>query len=47
VSEKRRLAELTYPPGVSIAQVARADDVNANQIFQWCRALKRGELNEV
>jgi transposase len=26
--------------------VARAHGVNANQVFKWRRALKRGELNE-
>ncbi len=46
VSEKRRIAELTYEPGASVALVARAHGVNANQVFKWRRALKRGELND-
>ena len=46
VSEKRRIAELTFEPGASVALVARAYGVNANQVFKWRRALKRGELNE-
>jgi transposase len=46
VSEKRRIAELTFEPGASVALVARAHGVNANQVFKWRRALKRGELNE-
>jgi transposase len=46
VSEKRRVAELTLEPGASVALVARAHGVNANQVFKWRRALKRGELNE-
>ena len=46
VSEKRRIAELTLEPGASMALVARAHGVNANQAFKWRRALKRGELNE-
>ncbi len=46
VSEKRRIAELTLEPGASVALVARAHGVNANQVFKWRRALKRGELNE-
>jgi transposase-like protein len=46
VSEKRRIAELTLEPGASVALVARAHSVNANQVFKWRRALKRGELNE-
>jgi transposase len=29
-----------------VALVARANGVNANQVFKWRRALKRGELNE-
>ena len=46
LSEKRRIAELTFEPGASVALVARAHGVNANQVFKWRRALKRGELNE-
>jgi transposase len=46
VSEKRRIAELTLEPGASVALVARAHGVNANQVFKWRRALKGGELSE-
>src|SRR5450631_3549988 len=46
VSEKRRIAELTLEPGASVALVARAHGVHANQVFKWRRALKRGELSE-
>ena len=46
VSEKRRIAELTFEPGASVSLVARAHGVNANQLFKWRSALKRGELNE-
>ncbi len=46
ISEKRRIAELTFEPGASVALVARAHGVNANQVFKWRRALKRGELVE-
>jgi transposase len=46
LSEKRRIAELTFEPGTSVSVVARANGVNANQVFKWRRALKRGELNE-
>ena len=46
VSEKRRIAELTFEPTASVALVARAHGVNANQVFKWRRALKRGELSE-
>ena len=44
--EKRRIAELTLEPGASVALVARACGVNANQVFKWRRALTRGELSE-
>ena len=44
--EKRRIAELTFEPGASVALVARAHGVNANQVFKWRRALTRGELTE-
>jgi len=47
VSEKRRIAELILEPGASVALVARAHGVNANQVFKWRCALKRGELNGV
>jgi transposase len=46
VAEKRRIAELTFEPGASVALVARANGVNANQVFKWRRELKRGELTE-
>src|ERR1700728_4131220 len=44
VSEKRRIAELTFEPGASVALVARAHGLNANQVFKWRRAFERGEL---
>ncbi len=46
VAEKRRIVELTLQPGASVALVARAQGVNANQVFAWRRALERGELAE-
>jgi transposase len=46
LSEKRRIAELTFAPGASVALVARVHGVNANQVFKWRRELKRGELVE-
>ena len=46
VAEKRRIVELTLEPGSSVALVARANGVNANQVFKWRRALERGELAE-
>jgi transposase len=46
VAEKRRIVELTFEPGASVALVARAQGVNANQVFAWWRALKSGKLAE-
>jgi transposase len=40
------MVELTFHPGASVAQVARANGVNANQLFGWRRAFERGELAE-
>jgi transposase len=37
---------LTLAPGASVARVARAHGVNANQVFVWRRAFERGELVE-
>ena len=33
-------------PGASVALVARAHGVNANQVFKWRREFERGELSE-
>jgi len=44
VAEKRRIVELTLEAGASVAQVAQAEGVNANQVFQWRRAYHNGEL---
>ena len=46
VAEKRRIVDLTLEPGASVALVARANGVNASQVFKWRRALERGELAE-
>ncbi|WP_353428847.1 IS66-like element accessory protein TnpA [Paracoccus denitrificans] len=35
--EKRSICLQTAAPGVSVAQVARRDAVNANLIFKWLR----------
>ena len=42
--EKRRIVELTLVPGASVARVAQTEGVNANQVFQWRRAHRNGEL---
>lgn len=46
VSAKRQIVQMTLEPGASVAEVARAHGVNANQVFKWRRAFKRGELVE-
>ena len=35
--EKQRIVAQTYAPGVSVSQVRRRYDVNANLIFTWRR----------
>jgi len=37
VEEKRRIVEETLQPGGSVAGIARAHGVNANQVFTWRR----------
>src|SRR5262249_10149906 len=44
VLERRQIVEGTLKPGASIALVARAHDVNTNQVFKWRRQYKRGRL---
>jgi len=47
VAEKRRIVELTLEPGASVAAVAPAEGVNANQVFRWRRSFERGDLVEL
>lgn len=44
VAEKRRIVEETMEAGASVARVARAHGVNANQVFSWRRLYQRGLL---
>ena len=44
MEEKRRIVGLTLVPGASVARVAQAEGVNANQVFLWRRAYRNGEL---
>ena len=44
VEEKRRIVEETLQPGVSVARVARAHGVNANQVFGWRQLYRQGRL---
>jgi transposase len=42
--ERRRIVEETLLPGASVARVARAHGVNANQVFLWRRLYQQGSL---
>jgi transposase len=44
VAERRRIVEQTLVPGTSVARVARAHGVNANQVFYWRTLYRRGRL---
>src|SRR3954470_2543328 len=42
--ERRQIVEETLKPGASVSRVARAHDVNANQLFRWRREYRKGLL---
>jgi len=44
VAEKVRIVEESLAPGASVSLVARAHDVNANQVFLWRRLHQKGKL---
>ncbi len=44
VEEKRRIVEETLVEGASVARVARAHGINANQVFGWRRLYLAGRL---
>ncbi len=46
IAEKRRIVEETLASGASVARVARAHDINANQVFGWRRLYLAGRLGE-
>lgn len=46
IAEKRRLVEETLAEGTSVARIARAHGVNANQLFGWRRLYLSGRLGE-
>ena len=46
MAEKRRIVQETLEPGASVAKVARAHGVNANQVFAWRRQYRQGLLGE-
>ena len=45
VAEKLSIVQLTMEPGASVAEIARAHRVNANQVFKWRRLFERGQLS--
>ena len=42
--ERRQIVEETLKPGASVSLVARAHEVNANQVFKWRRQYREGRL---
>ena len=44
VQERRRIVEETLAPGASVARIARAHGVNANQVFYWRTPYRRGRF---
>jgi transposase len=44
IAEKRRMVEESFQPAASVARVARAHGVNANQVFGWRKLYQRGRL---
>ena len=46
VGEKCRIVEQTLKPDASVARVALAHGVNANQVFSWRRQYFRGLLSQ-
>jgi transposase len=46
IAEKRRIVEETLVAGASVARVARAHGINANQVFGWRRLYRAGRLGD-
>ena len=44
--ERQQIVEETLKPGASVSVVARAHDVNANQVFYWRRQYREGWFDE-
>ena len=44
VAEKLQIVRLTMEPGASVAEIARAHELNANQLFKWRRLFEKGQL---
>jgi transposase-like protein len=43
--ERRRIVEESLAPGASVAVIARAHGVNANQVFHWRKLYRQGRLD--
>ena len=43
--ERRQIVEETFVPGASVAVIARAHGVNANQVFHWRKLYQEGLLD--
>jgi len=43
--ERRQIVEETLQPGASVAIIARAHEVNANQVFCWRKLYRQGQLD--
>jgi len=44
VEKKRRIVEETFRPHASVARIAQAHGVNANQVFYWRKQYQQGLL---
>ena len=44
VAEKVQIVRLTMEPGASVAEIARAHELKANQLFKWRRLFEKGHL---
>jgi transposase len=44
LQEKLRIVQEALAEGASVARVARANGVNANLVFSWCRLYRAGRL---
>jgi Transposase len=44
IAEKRQIVEETMVEGASVARIARAHGVNANQVFYWRMLHRKGRL---
>ena len=44
IAEKRRIAQETFLPRASVAQIAQRHALNANQLFYWRRLYREGRL---